>query len=190
MLLGNRIKDYPTVYADQQNGIENLVKHCRERGAGKLVYLDLSSGSGDSCEQRRNGFLNAAGKEAIVIPTSGINVEAGYLAAAEAMQHAPDAIIAGNDELAVGVEKYLLEQNKLQMVSESLLLTGGDNVEISKYCTVPLSTFDQRATDCARLCVEIIVSHLEKQTPLRSEVLPVELIHRDSTGQKNRPQNL
>ncbi|MBE6368118.1 MAG: LacI family transcriptional regulator [Lentisphaerae bacterium] len=178
MLLGNRIKDYPAVSADQKTGTEILVKHCIERGASKLVYLDLCRG--DSSEQRRNGFLNIAGKEAPII-SGGISVAAGYQVAAEAMKYSPDAIIAGNDALAVGVEKYLLEQNKLDLVPSSLLLTGGDNIEMSKYCTLPLSTFDQRSTDCAKLCVEIIVSHLEKQTPLRSEVLPVEVIFRDST---------
>ena len=179
ILLGNRIKDYPAVSADQRTDMETLVRHCRNCGAKKMVYLDLSNG--DSCEQRRRGFLNAAGDGAVVIP-GGITVSAGYKAAAEAMNFSPDAIIADNDELAVGVEKYMLEQGKLQQIPKALRLTGGDNIELSQYCTIPLSTFDQRSSDCAKLCVDIIVSHLEKQTPLCSEVLLVEVIYRDSTG--------
>lgn len=178
MLLGNRINKYPSVSADQKTGMEILVNHCKKHGANRFVYLDL--GIGDSCDQRRNGFLNTAGKDAVIIP-AGITVAAGYHAAMEALKYSPDAIIAGNDALAIGVEKYLLEQNKLKSIPSSLLLTGGDNIEMSQYCTIPLSTFDQRATDCAKLCVEIIVSHVEKQTPLRSEVLPVEVIYRGST---------
>ncbi|MBE6367625.1 MAG: LacI family transcriptional regulator [Lentisphaerae bacterium] len=181
VLLGNRINDYPAVTADQQSGMEKLVRHCLDCGADKLVYLDLCYG--DSSEQRRNGFLNIAGKDAIVIP-GGITVTAGYQAAAEAMKYFPDAIIAGNDALAVGVEKYLLEQNKIHVIPSELLLTGGDNIELSKYCTIPLSTFDQRSADCAKRAAEILVSHLEKQTPLHSEVLPVEVIFRRSSGKQ------
>ncbi|MBE6370232.1 MAG: LacI family transcriptional regulator [Lentisphaerae bacterium] len=179
ILLGNRIKDYPAVTANQQSGMEKLVRHCRERGAEKMVYLDLSLG--DSCEQRRRGFAAVAGEHAVIIP-GGLDVEAGFKAAAEAMKYSPDAIIAGNDDLAVGVEKYLLEQNKLSMIPQQLLLTGGDNIDLSKYCAIPLSTFDQRSADCAGRAAEILVAHLEKQTPLSSELLPVEVIFRRSSG--------
>ena len=177
MLLGNRVGSFPAVVSNQRSGMETLVRHCQTRGAKKMVYLDLTGG--DSCEQRRSGFCASAGESGTVLP-GGLSVQDGYAAAEAALKLHPDAIVAGNDKLAVGVTHYL-RQHGIR-IPEDILLTGGDNIELAEYCAVPLSTFDQRATDCAKRCVDILIRHLEHQEPLVSEMLDIRVIFRQSTG--------
>ncbi len=177
MLVGNRIAEFPAVVSDQRSAVRQLVRHCQEKGARRLVYLDLTGG--DTCEQRRQGFLDCAGPEGVILP-GGLGVQDGFHAAATALPLKPDAIIAGNDKLAVGVERFFGEQGR--RIPGDLLLTGGDNIELSEYCAIPLSTFDQRAADCAERSVEILLAHLDQRQPLHSEILTTRVIFRQSTG--------
>ena len=176
ILLGNRVADFPAVVSDQRSAMRQLVRHCQEKGARKLVYLDLTGG--DSCEQRRQGFLDCTGPDGVILP-GGLGVLDGYQAASAAIPLHPDAIIAGNDKLAVGVERFLQERGL--RLPHDMMLTGGDNIELSEYCAVPLTTFDQRAADCAQRSVEILLGHLDGQQPLLSATLPASPVFRQST---------
>lgn len=177
MLLANRYKDYPAVTCDQQAGIAALVEHCRSRGAKKLVYITI--GEGDSCRQRRDGFASSTSGCETHIVEGGREIADGYRAAAAIMNLKPDAVICGNDRLAVGVEQALLEKGL--KIPGDILLTGGDNIELGQYCPVPLTTFDQMSAKCAERSIEILLDHLENEQTLLSEVIPPEIIIRQST---------
>ena len=185
ILSTNRIAEYPAVIPDQRTPIRQLTRRCQEKGAERLVYLDfcapsVNSGTcNDTYEQRRQGFLDSAGPDGVILP-AGLTVQDGYRAAAKALAHKPDAIIAGNDRLAVGTECLLRERG--MRIPEDILVTGGDNIELSEYCAIPISTFDQRSADCAERCAEILLGHLDRKQPLVSEILPTQTIFRASTG--------
>ncbi len=177
MLLANRFMSYPSVTCDQKSGITAMVKHCQEQGARKLVYVNM--GTGDSCQQRREGFLEAVCDDEAHIVTGGIGIEDGLNAVNEILNLNPDAVICGNDRLAVGVEQGLIAAGK--RIPEDIMITGGDNIELGIYCPVALTTFDQMSRHCAEIGVDILLNHLKRRMPLRSEVIPSEIYIRRST---------
>ncbi|MBN2640557.1 MAG: LacI family DNA-binding transcriptional regulator [Victivallales bacterium] len=170
MLLANRYKDYPSVTCDQKHGVAVMTGHCRERGARRFVYVSLTSG--DSSDQRREGFIAATQGCEISIVEGGMHISDGIAAAKAAMSFKPDAIICGNDRLAIGVQKALLELGV--RIPEDIMLTGGDNIELGQFCQVPLTTFDQMSGLCAERGVDILLGHLKSNTPLSSEVIAPE----------------
>lgn len=181
LLLTNRVEGYPSVYAEQKKAVAELTGECIRLGAGRLA--GLMSSDGFSYRQRKEGFLEAAQHcDATLFPLAagpGNVLENAYRIAPEILAWSPDAILCANDEAAVGVEKYCLEHGI--RIPEDLLLTGGDNIKLSEYCQIPLTTFDQMAPECAAGAVDLLMNHLEHGAPLRSLKQEVRILRRRST---------
>lgn len=176
MLLTNRLGSYPAVSCDNRAGVAAMVQRCRERGARRFVYLNIPKG--DCCEQRRAAFWEELGDAQGEAFDVGMTIEDGAGAAAAVMRSRPDAVVCGNDRLAFGLEQALLAAGV--RVPDELLITGADDIELARYAPAPLTTFDQMAEECAVLCVQTLVGHLERGEPLRSAVLPPRIRLRQS----------
>ena len=181
LLITNKVEGYPSVYSEQKAAVRELTVSCIRLGAKRLA--GLMSSEGFSYRQRKEGFLEAAESwEAKLFPLStdsGNVLENAYRAAPEILAWSPDAVICANDEAAVGIEKYCIEHGI--RIPEDLLLTGGDNIKLSEYCQIPLTTFDQMAAECAACAVEILMKHLRNGSPLLSVEREVRIIQRRST---------
>lgn len=185
LLITNKVEGYPSVYSEQKSAVRELAGDCIRLGARRLA--GLMSSDGFSYCQRKEGFLEAVDSsssscEAKLFPLStgpGTVLGNAYRAAPEILAWSPDAVICASDEAAVGIEKYCLEHGI--RIPEDLLLTGGDNIKLSEYCQIPLTTFDQMAAECAVCAVEILMDHLKKGTPLTSMERNVRILRRRST---------
>ncbi len=176
LLLANRFRTYPAVTCDQKRGVAAMVERGRACGARRFVYVNV--GEGDSCQQRRKGFLESVQGCQAHIVSGGLRIADGFRAVEEILRLAPEAVVCGNDRLAIGVQKGLLEAGR--RIPEDILVTGGDNIELSQYGPVPLTTFDQMAAPCARLGTDILLDHLQNEAPLRSELLSPKIHFRQS----------
>ncbi|MDD3153766.1 MAG: LacI family DNA-binding transcriptional regulator [Victivallaceae bacterium] len=177
LMLTNRCGDFPSVSVNQRKPAFELARHCRQQGAGKFAILNFSGG--DSFRQRQEGFEEAlAGCEIKFFPCEQ-NRFCGYELTGELLKYAPDAVLCGNDDTAIGVERGLLEHGV--RIPEDMMLTGGDNLAGAEYCPVPISTFDQKAAECASCCVDMLLAHLEEGAELVSHVLDSAAIFRAST---------
>ncbi len=183
LLLTNRLNGYPSVTVEQREPIIRLTRRCRELGARRLAGLFCESG--DSHRQRRAGFLAGAEGAQARIFSADLRRKEILAIAPEVLAWRPDAVICGNDYAAIAIEHFLLEHGL--RVPDDVLITGGDNIPASLDCTVPLSTFDQRAEACAVRCVELLLDRLKNNLPLQSEELLAEPIWRQSTarGEEN-----
>ncbi len=178
MLLTNPVGDYPSVSSAQKEAVKELVRHCASRGAKRFV--GVMSHEGESFRQREAGFIEASAPFDSELVIADQNIKSGYELAAELLKRKADAIICGNDEIAIGIEKYMFEHGV--RIPEELLLTGGDNIKMSGHCQIPISSFDQQAVLCAEHCAEILLKHLEEGEELRTMQIPAPLILRRSTG--------
>lgn len=168
LLLTNRFKDYPTVYCDDSAGINKLIEHCRKKGAEKFVYLSMNEG--DCCFRRASCFSELIPDGKIV--DGGVTIKDGENAAEEVMSHNPDAVICGNDRLAIGLEKALCRAG--MNIPEDIMITGADNIELAEYCRVPLTNYDQMAYECGRKCAEMILGFLIDKKEIKSvKTVPV-----------------
>lgn len=177
LLLGNRFLDFPAVYVNQFRPAFELASHCRGQGAGRFVILNYPVG--DSYLQRQAGFEAALAGCEIKFIASEQNRRRGYELVPEIMSYAPDAVLCGNDDTAIGVERGLLELGV--KIPGDILLTGGDNIPGADYCPVPLSSFDLRAEESAVAAVAMLVDHLDHGGAIESKVLESEIFYRQSS---------
>lgn len=177
LLLTNRVNGHPAVYSAQKEAVRILTRRCRDLGAKRIAAI--MSRNGDSYRARLAGFLEGAeGCRPRIFYGGELTIADALHLADKVLDSSPDAVICANDETAVAVETRCLERGI--RIPQDLLLAGGDNIKLAQHCPVPLTTFDQKAAECAAACVEILVSHLNKGTELVSREIPTELIWRDT----------
>lgn len=177
MLLSNRNGDFPAVTCDNAAGIRAMLAHCRSKGATRFACVSLPES--DIALQRLEGFCSAIGNsEHQIFQSPGISIESAGVLVPDILAYRPDAVICCNDRIAIGVENGLRAAGL--KVPDDVLLTGADNIELSDYCPVPLTTFDQMARVCAGVCADQILAHLQKKQALNSVTIAPEIIIRTS----------
>lgn len=178
--LTNKISDCPSIYSDQRTMIDRLTLRCIERGAKKIVGVMPKDGY--CYEERHQGFQAAIRQhdvKAVELRDLDASSPTSLQSICEtAFKEKPDAIICANDESAVYLEMYLV--SKGVRIPDDIMITGGDNLRLSQYCPVPLTTFDPMPEQCARETVKIMIDHLENKSPLRSYEVPSKLVWRVS----------
>ncbi len=165
---------------------QKLLRDGRER----IAFLD-STQMWPAIELRLNGYrraMRAAGPDAhILISPSPDWTSAGGATAMRALLDRckreglpyPDAILAGNDVLAVGAMHVLRERGL--RVPHDVAVIGFDDFEFARYVDPPLTTVRLPAYEMGKRATELLITHLEGHpAPQRRHVLPTELIVRES----------
>lgn len=112
--------------------------------------------------------------------------ESGYSAAKKIINKFPDvtAIFAFNDEMAVGVIRYLKEQNI--KVAEDISVVGFDGIELGKYIDPALTTIKQSGYQLGLKSIEMLNKIINKEKIEGNKVfIPHELVVRESTNKLN-----
>lgn len=112
-------------------------------------------------------------------------VEIAYDRVAHALtaHRPPRAIVAYNDEMAIGCIKALRKAGF--RVPEDVAVTGHDDISLAAYVDVPLTTVRVDKKGIGRLAVKILLDRIEtkRKNPVLLEV-PGKLIKRESCGWK------
>jgi len=182
-------KSADVVTADNLSGSAAVVTHLiREHGRRRLFWVHGPADSPDSRERRLglDYVLRANPQCELVGYYQGYysvqsGEEAGEALLAMPREDLPDAIVSGNDQMAIGVLKALGRAGV--RVPEDVALVGFDDIFPGSLCDPPLTTIHQpmrmlgeRA--CARLLDRIANPTLRPAT----ELLPTELVLRSSCG--------
>jgi DNA-binding LacI/PurR family transcriptional regulator len=98
----------------------------------------------------------------------------------------PTAIFGFNDYLAIGLIS-LLEQHGIK-VPEDMSIVGFDNIELSQYAKVPLTTVDFNGEEVTTAAVDLLIDKIKNKNTkidggnkIRKIIVEPELIIRDST---------
>ncbi|MBU1909672.1 MAG: substrate-binding domain-containing protein, partial [Verrucomicrobia bacterium] len=138
---------------------EAFLRHCRERGLkdGDAVWMDSTRGK----EWSQEGGFDAAG---------------------EMLAQRPDttAIMCGNDRLAIGVMHYL--RSMQVRVPEDVSVAGVDDIPESTFTNPGLTTVRYDLYQMGRTACERLLALFRGEITACREVLPVQLIARESTG--------
>ncbi len=192
------LKDIKTDYVvvDNAKGGFLAVKHLTDLGhkrIGFIGFIESSTGF-----DRFEGYRNALGKawipydenlvidipHSVVLETMGREEEAGRHGEIDRLlnlKNRPTAVFCGNDYIAIGVIKRVLELGL--RVPEDLAVVGFDNLPISSLTAVPLTSVAQPKFEIGKAAGEILIDQIEgKQAELKEIVLDVELVIRDSSG--------
>lgn len=90
----------------------------------------------------------------------------------------PTAFVAGNDISAIGAIKALRHEGL--NVPEDISVVGFDDIDVAEYFNPPLTTIRNPIMTQARGAVEILLASIQEQQNIPSQVLPGELIIRQS----------
>ena len=91
-----------------------------------------------------------------------------------------DAIVAANDEMALGAIDALRVRNI--RVPRDVAVIGFDDINEARFCTPPLTTIRQPVRKLGRLAIEILLQRLRGEDGEAVRVVPAELVVRRSCG--------
>jgi DNA-binding LacI/PurR family transcriptional regulator len=183
--------DVPGVRVDDLVGGRQGARHLLELGHRRIGIMALGTHNGGPLEesesypsrQRMAGWsetLAAAGIEPLVVRVPHGPREAADAAARELLQMADvTGVLCFSDVFAQAVVRAAAELGK--RVPEDLSVVGYDDSPLSSTSRPPLTTVRQEVAAKGRLAATMLADLLEgRQTT--SELLPVELVVRGSTG--------
>lgn len=181
VVLVDRATDRPVadfVGVDNEVGLELVFEHLVEQGVTSVGYAGTDDATTSGVE-RWQSFHRLARRHDIQVGAtfrSEFSVESG-LSAAEHLCAAgplPDAIVAGSDQIAVGLIARLREKGF--NVPDDVLVTGFDGGELSRVYWPTLTTVVQPLSSIAAEAVGLLIARIEGGTgALRRNRLTPEL---------------
>jgi len=177
------------VAADNWSGSAAIVTHLvEEHGKRRIYHVDGPPGMPDTV-QRRSGLLQVLRDypaARLAGATRGSNyVDSGLVAGrrilAECRGDLPDAVVAANDQMAIGVLRSLTAAGI--RVPEQVAVVGFDDIFPGGLCEPPLTTVHQPMRLLGeRACDRLLDRIATPGLPPRVELLPTELVVRQSCG--------
>lgn len=175
---------YCSVGSDNRRGGYRAASHLLRLGRKRIAFLgDIDA---PEAQLRYEGYCDALREAGIDVVPELVQPAHFYVESAiEAVQILLerktqfDAIFAAADLIAIGAIRGLL-QNGVS-VPDDISVVGYDDIRMAAYFSPSLTTIRQDVTKAGRLLVSKILRRLEGE-PVRSELLPTELIVRESCG--------
>jgi DNA-binding LacI/PurR family transcriptional regulator len=192
-------ENVPAVDIDDQGGAYMAAKHLLDLGHRRIAILGI--GLGDEARlvkpeavrathfvnvrERAHGYwaaLAEAGISEIEAPFVAVRNDAANIGEALALlfegpHAAPTALLAMSDRLALAALDWLTEQG--MRVPEEVSVVGFDGIPEAAISVPPLTTMEQPYRRIAERAVSAI---LDGDLPEKREVLPLELVVRESAG--------
>jgi len=178
----------PAVTGDDQRGVELAVAHLRGLGHTAIAHLsgprDLSTGLA-----RQRTFRQVVAESgcdtspALVIECATYSVEAGAAAMHALLGRArPTAVLAGNDQIAVGAIDALRAHGL--RCPEDVSVVGFNDMPFVDKLSPPLTTVRVPHAEVGAEAARILVRWMTRgEAPSTTTTLPVELVVRGSTAQ-------
>ena len=193
--IGHELKGCSLVFCDNSQAQYDIADHIiRDHGARSLVYLTGNLHSGSEGPERLSGFLSACRdsgipKECIEIiectwrTSDGVDVAGRWIGEGRSM---PDAFIAANDEMALGLMETL-QENGIR-IPRDVLVCGFDNLSSAELSSPRLSTVHTDHSKLDYFAADVLVGMIrgeEKRTRIPFEY---DLICSESCGCHNAPR--
>ena len=178
-----------TVSSDDELGGLKATRHLLSLGRRKIALLDAATPLGNT--EKLDGYLRGLAEAGIDLPkdwqvgVSDHGVKHGIDAMDELARRGvkPDAVLATNDSLALGVEIWC-QKHGLRL-PDDLALVGFDNIEFARLTAVPVTTVAYPVEQIVRAAVTRLEALMASDTPLPAPVQTAfepELIVRASSG--------
>ncbi len=111
------------------------------------------------------------------------HASSGYANGLQLLQRLPrpQAIFACNDMMAIGVIRAASQLGL--RIPQDISVVGFDNIELGAYITPPLTSVAQPKPAIGQLAINLLLDRIQNPAlPRRRNVLPVQLVLRESTG--------
>jgi LacI family transcriptional regulator len=177
------------VDADNRSGTKALVCHLVEVHGSRRLFYVAGPGEAPDAIARRSAFCEVLAEHMSMQPAGfyegRFSAFSGKQAAQEIMalpdRDLPDAIVCANDQMAIGAMREL--QAGGLRVPEDIAVVGFDDIYPGTLITPSLTTVRQPMRQLGqRACSRLLERIADPSLPHRVELLPTELIVRESCG--------
>ncbi len=178
-----------TVRVDNEQAMRSLAEHFIDvHNVKRVGFVAGHEGSPDSVA-RSKAFKDAIEERGVTLADVDILKSDWTSAGGESAMRArlareeplPEAFACANDQTAVGVI-YALHAAGVR-VPEDILVTGFDDITLTRYFKPPLTTIRQSGSLLGEVAVDALVATLDNsELAERTIVLPTELVVRESCG--------
>ncbi len=178
-------EDYSGVVVDNADAINQVVDHLVEQGRRTIAHI----GGADRWQEARarsaawSERLAHHGIEARYLESGDWTARSGAVAMAKLLDCCPtiDAVVAGNDHMALGA-LYLLDKRG-RTVPSDVAVTGFDDIPEAAWSVPSLTSVAQPLQAMGRAAVEVLLSGQDQPSNHRAvEALTCQLIVRESTA--------
>lgn len=179
--------DITTVRANGYAGAIQAAEHILDLGRKKLAYVGYPEVLWN--KYRIRGILKALKDKKIdfdVWNVDSLNVEAGRKISQVLFsgKNRPDAVIACNDLLAIGLMHGAHEQGL--SIPEDVAVMGFDNIVLSNYVYPPLTTIDMHAEKVGETAIRTMLEMIGKKKVKPAKILlQPDLVIRGSTVKRD-----
>jgi LacI family transcriptional regulator len=179
------------VGSDDVAGMRAVVAHLRASGRRRLAFVGAAPDT-STARQRVEAFLAEVGAAAPVL-LGDYTLDWGRRAATTLLARAgtdpdglPDAVVCGNDLVAIGVVRGLRDAGVA--LPGAVAVTGYDDVGFAEVCDPPLTTVHQPVDAIGETAVRLLLERAGgADPPVREVRLVPELVVRTSTGSGGTP---
>jgi LacI family transcriptional regulator, repressor for deo operon, udp, cdd, tsx, nupC, and nupG len=188
VVLNRAVADVPCVVTDNPRGARRAVEHLAERGHQRMTYVagpEASWADGMRWRSLREAALELELRVRRIGPFSP-DVAGGVHAAEELAAHPTSAVIAYNDQLAIGLMRGL-EARGLR-VPRDVSVVGFDNIFAADLVTPGLTTVAAPLHTEGVTATQHLLSMIDGTRALGVQqplVLPIRLVVRQSTARRS-----
>jgi LacI family transcriptional regulator len=191
----------PGIRVDHEAGIYLGVRHLLDLGHRRIGFLTVEgtypapSDEVTSRADRFRGYQRALREAGLSFEPAWLyQGQSATLAVGQTLTHAllaspaprPTALIAANDQLAIGALRAAYEAGA--RVPDDLAVVGFGGIELGRYTTPALSTVDNPRAMMGQLATETLLDLLRGIAPAEIErIVPIRFLVRESCGGKQSP---
>jgi len=181
----SELPGHDALFAENRETAAQLTRHLLEAGHRRIAFVGRPEPDSD-VGARRKGVEDAlaeAGSELAVLFEVAAIEEEGFAVARRIVEEgiALDAVICGNDELALSLMHEL--QDSGIDVPGQIAVTGWDDVLAARYVRPGLTTVSQPVEELGALAARRLAALIDGEDPLgRAVVLPSRIVHRATCG--------
>lgn len=174
-----------TVYSDNLDGSIRAVQYLYDLGHRKIGHI--GGGNTFAGVKRMQGYLQAMQElrlpifeEHIIQGSYDYTIESGKIAMEQLLQavDSPTAVFAAGDNLAIGAMQAIKDHGL--SIPGDISIIGFDDIAMAGFLTPSLTTIRQNTHALGNKAADMLIYTIEGGTTISSEVIPVELVARDS----------
>ncbi|MDT0213876.1 LacI family DNA-binding transcriptional regulator [Rothia sp. ARF10] len=188
VVLNRRLPEVPCLLVDNARGMRRALEHLGELGHTSVTYVSGPESSwtdGVRWQALREAGFELDMRIRRVGPTQKPTIDAGFARVREVLSQPTTAVIAYNDVLAIGVVKGLRRAGLV--VPDDVSVIGFDNILLAEVLEPELTTVASPLRQQGETAVRNLVAMAGgAHTSREPTVMPVKLVVRRSTGQRNR----
>lgn len=179
------------ISTDASSSANKAVKHLIGLGHSRIAFISFAPPEYYAVNERELGWRDAL-QEAGISPASelleyaNISAQSGYDAMRRLLSRDVkfSALFAGNDTIAFGAMRALLEANL--RVPEDVAVVGYDDVPLAAFANPPLTTVRSDPVGQANAAFELLLNQLKQTSRVTGDakrvLLPPQLVIRSSCG--------